>query len=72
VTTAVPTPLHDPERDVSTWAPPLDIALQAARHTLALRAGADIHDHNDMIEAATGLECALRLLVAALDAEAGR
>ncbi|MFJ4863419.1 hypothetical protein [Streptomyces sp. NPDC088748] len=72
MTSAVPTPLHDPQRDVNTWTPPLDIALHAARDTLARHAKADIHDHGDMLEAAAGLECALRLLVAALDAEAVR
>ncbi|MEU6295031.1 hypothetical protein [Streptomyces erythrochromogenes] len=72
MTTAVPAPLHDPRRDASTWCPPLDIALHAARDTLARHAKADIHDHGDMLEAAAGLDYALRLLVAALDAETGR
>lgn len=72
MTTAVPAPLHDPSRDASTWLPPLDIALHAARDTLARHALADIHDHGAMLEAATGLDYALRVLVAALDAEAGR
>ncbi|MFE2243888.1 hypothetical protein ACFXCU_30815 [Streptomyces virginiae] len=72
MTTAVPVRLHDPSRDASAWLPPLDIALRAARDTLTRHAQADIHDHGDMLEAATGLDYALRILVAALDAEAGR
>lgn len=72
MTTALPDPLHDPERDARSWTPSLDIALQSARDTLADTARADIHDHNDMVKAAAGLDYALRGLVAALDAEARR
>ncbi|MCY0926909.1 hypothetical protein OTB20_11980 [Streptomyces sp. H27-H1] len=72
MTTAVSEPLHDPERDSRSWTPPVDIALGAARDALARTASADIHDHNDMVRAAAGLDYALRGLVAALDAEGAR
>ncbi|MEV6571848.1 hypothetical protein [Streptomyces sp. NPDC051577] len=72
MTTAVHDPLHDPERDIRDWTSPVDIALQSARHALAESASANIHDHNDMLRAAVGLDHALRSLVAALDAEAAR
>ncbi|WP_327169225.1 hypothetical protein [Streptomyces subrutilus] len=72
MTTAIPDPLHDPQRDARRWVPSLDIALQSARATLADTAPADIHDHTDMVKAAAGLDYALRSLVAALDAEASR
>lgn len=72
MTTAVPSPLHDPERDSQSWTPTVDIALHAACDALAQTASADIHDHNDMVRAAAGLDYALRNLVAALVAEASR
>ncbi|MFD9515924.1 hypothetical protein [Streptomyces sp. NPDC059979] len=72
MTTAVPSPLHDPERDSQGWTPPLDVALRSARDTLAQTAATDIHDHHELIKAAASLDYVLRDLVAALDAEAAR
>nr|WTB31093.1 hypothetical protein OG781_17830 [Streptomyces sp. NBC_00830] len=65
-------PLHDPEKDASAYVPPLDAALRHARKVLEEKATANIHDADEMIRAAVGLEMRLRALVAALDAEAGR
>ncbi|MFD0428987.1 hypothetical protein ACFQ60_17725 [Streptomyces zhihengii] len=48
------------------------MALRLARKVLADKASANIHDHDAMVRAATGLEMRLRELVAALDKEAGR
>lgn len=62
-------PLFDPARDSSEWVAPLDVAVQEARRTLAKYEAASIHDHSGMVSAATGLDAALRHLVAALDAE---
>lgn len=62
-------PLYDPARDGSQWVAPLDVAVREARRTLAQYQGKSIHDHDGMVSAATGLDCALRRLVAALDAE---
>lgn len=66
------TPLHDPERDALRYVSPLDQALRHAREVLAEKATANIHDHDEMLRAAVGLEMRLRQLVAALDTEAGR
>jgi hypothetical protein len=66
------TPLHDPERDGHTVAPRLARALEAARKVLDEKAAANIHDQDEMIRAAVGLEHVLRDLLAALDEEAGR
>jgi hypothetical protein len=52
------------------WAPPLDIAVRLAREELAAQQGADIQDHTAMVRAAVTLEVRLRLLLAALDADA--
>lgn len=62
-------PLHDPERDAHTWVPPLDVAIDRARKVLGEKAQANIHDRDEMIRAAVGLEHVLRDLLAALDAE---
>lgn len=69
VASTLPDPLYDADRDGSVWVAPLDVAVQEARRTLARYAGTSIHDHGGMASAATGLDCALRRLVAALDAE---
>ncbi|MEU3435475.1 hypothetical protein [Streptomyces sp. NPDC006863] len=66
------TPLHDPEKDALGYVVSLSAALDRAREVLAEKATANIHDHDDMIRAAVGLEMRLRQLVAALDEEAGR
>ncbi|TRV81747.1 hypothetical protein FKN01_00045 [Streptomyces sp. 130] len=66
------TALYDAERDGSPYVPPLANALRLARATLAEKAAANIHDHDEMLRAAVSLEARLRALVAALDKEAGR
>ncbi|MBT2378999.1 hypothetical protein J7E90_16995 [Streptomyces sp. ISL-111] len=71
-TTAMHTSLYTPESDGPGYTPPLDVALRRARDVLAEKAGANIHDHDEMIRAAVSLEMRLRTLVAALDAEASR
>jgi hypothetical protein len=64
--------LFAPEHDAPVYVPPLDIALDVARQTLAETAAANIHDDRAMLTAAVSLDMALRRLVAALDKEAGR
>ncbi|MGW6583423.1 hypothetical protein ACWF76_29275 [Streptomyces globisporus] len=71
-TSALHSPLYDPVADHSPWTPSLDVALNQARRVLAEKATANIHDLDEMIRAAVGLEMRLRQLVAALDKEAGR
>ena len=66
------TPLFDSERDGLSYAPSLSEALRLARTVLEDKATANIHDHDEMIRAAVGLEMRLRQLVTALDKEAGR
>lgn len=66
------TPLFDPETDGTVYVSPLDAALDRAREVLAEKASANIHDYNEMIRAAVGLEMRLRQLVNALDKEDGR
>lgn len=61
--------LYQP-RPSDAYAPPLSTALRLAREDLAAQQGANIHDHDAMIRAAVTLETRLRLLVAALDADA--
>ncbi|WP_327162842.1 hypothetical protein [Streptomyces zaomyceticus] len=65
-------PLHDPERDTLRYVPPLNSAIERAREVLTEYAGANIHDHNEMLRVAVALDLRLRSLVAALDAEEGR
>ncbi|MEU3204274.1 hypothetical protein ABZ702_10390 [Streptomyces cyaneofuscatus] len=62
------TALYDPEKDGLGDVPPLSTALARARKVLEEKATANIHDHDDMIRAAVGLEMRLRQLVAALEA----
>ncbi|MFD8882365.1 hypothetical protein ACFV0H_07555 [Streptomyces erythrochromogenes] len=69
---AVHEPLRTPEADASRWVPPLDIALDRARETLAEQQAANIHDDRAMLSAAVSLEIVLANLLAALDKEAGR
>ncbi|MFE5662436.1 hypothetical protein ACFQ7W_00700 [Streptomyces niveus] len=66
------TPLHDPAEEDAY--PPVDLeyAISQAREVLGEKASANIHDHDEMIRAAVGLDYSLRRLLAALDAEAGR
>ncbi|MBH0242885.1 hypothetical protein I3W98_08810 [Streptomyces cavourensis] len=71
-TSPLHSPLYDPDADGDTWAPAIDTALRLARRTLAEKATANIHDPDEMIRAAVGLEMRLRQLVTALDKEAGR
>jgi hypothetical protein len=66
------TALYDPERDGTPHTLPLENALRLARATLAEKASANIHDRDEMLRAAVSLEACLRVLVAALDKEAGR
>lgn len=66
------TPLYDPEKDARAFLPPLGTALDLARKVLEEKATANIHDRDEMIAAAVGLEMRLRVLVAALDKKAGR
>lgn len=51
---------------------PLSTALRLARADLEAHQDANIHDHYAMIRAAVKLQCALRQVLAALDAEASR
>ncbi|MFE3475704.1 hypothetical protein ACFXOI_29480 [Streptomyces bacillaris] len=71
-TSALHSPLYDEATDSPPWTPSLDVALDQARRTLAEKATANIHDPDEMIRAAVGLEMRLRQLIAALDQEAGR
>ncbi|GGZ28562.1 hypothetical protein GCM10010387_22530 [Streptomyces inusitatus] len=71
-TSALHQPLHDPTRHTIGWTPPLDIALDLARKTLAEQENANIHDDRAMLSAAVRLEIRLRELLAALDAENAR
>lgn len=66
------TPLYDPERDGHPIVTPLDRARKTAREVLDEKAAANIHNRDDMIRAAVGLEHVLRGLLAALDKEADR
>ncbi|MEU0660260.1 hypothetical protein [Streptomyces lavendulocolor] len=66
------TPLYNPETDASAYVQTVPDAIEAARATLDEKAKANIHDRDEMIRAAVGLEMRLRGLLAALDKEAGR
>lgn len=61
-------PLYEPH-PADAYAPPLTTALDLAREDLAAQQGANIHDHQAMIQAAVTLEIRLRGLLAALDAD---
>lgn len=63
-------PLHGP--DDTTPAPEtLDIEIAVTRRILDETAALDIHSHADMLNAAVALDCRVRGLLAALDAERG-
>jgi hypothetical protein len=64
-------PLHGPNEE-PVFSAALDIELQLAREYLDKAAVANIHDHQAMLKAATGLNYRLRSLIAALDAERGQ
>lgn len=64
------TPLDGPE-DFAVRPASVDAELRLARHYLGEIASANIHDHTEMITAATGLHYRLHALVAAIDAERG-
>lgn len=66
------TPLHDPTIDVHAYVPPLSTAIDRARKVLDEKAGANIHDRDEMIRAAVGLDHVLRDLLGALDKESGQ
>ncbi|MCI3930201.1 hypothetical protein [Streptomyces sp. AN091965] len=63
-------PLHTPGSTVPVPGP-LDLEVRLARDVLAEVSTANIHAHIEMIEAAASLDCRLRFLLAALDAERG-
>ena len=65
-------PLHNPAIDTGMWVPPVDTARRVARTLLDKQASANIHVPEEMLNAAIGLEIALRDLLNALDAEEGR
>jgi uncharacterized protein (DUF2461 family) len=65
--TASYTPLFDPEKDARTYVPELPRAIERARKVLDEKAAANIHDKDEMIRAAYGLQHVLRDLLAALD-----
>ncbi|MGH8967838.1 MAG: hypothetical protein ACRDXB_21295 [Actinomycetes bacterium] len=62
-------PLYDPAQDGSQYVAPLDVAVRLARQVLAQSETVSIHDNRGLIGRASGLDQALRRLVAALDAE---
>lgn len=66
------TPLYDPDRDGHPIVTPLDRARKTAREVLDEKAAANIHDQDEMIRAAVGLEHVLRDLLNALDREEGK
>lgn len=70
MTTAAHSPLHDPEQAGGQWTPPLDLAIELARETLAEQQPANIYDDRAMLRAAVTLEIRLRNLLDALDAGA--
>ncbi|AVH57870.1 MULTISPECIES: hypothetical protein [Streptomyces] len=63
-------PLHGPGEE-PPFPASLDGELKLTREYLDKVATANIHDHNAMLRAATGLNYRIRSLVAALDAERG-
>ncbi|MFD9211658.1 hypothetical protein ACFVY9_00790 [Streptomyces sp. NPDC059544] len=60
------TPLFDPEKDAYLYVPTLDHAIERAREVLDEKSRANIHDSDQMIRAAVGLDHVLRDLLAAL------
>ncbi|KUN34815.1 hypothetical protein AQJ30_27475 [Streptomyces longwoodensis] len=63
-------PLFDPNRAPTTPAS-LDVELAVTRQILEETAGLNIHDDHDMRSAAFALNCRIRSLMAAIEAERG-
>ncbi|MFJ9474699.1 hypothetical protein ACIRRI_06745 [Streptomyces mirabilis] len=63
-------PLHGPD-DTTPEPASLDIEIAVTRRILDETAALNIHDHMDMLKAAVALDCRVRGLLAALDAERG-
>ncbi|QIY96942.1 hypothetical protein HEP87_26760 [Streptomyces sp. S1D4-11] len=63
-------PLHGPDEE-PPFPASLDGELKLTRQLLNEVATANIHDHPDMLKAAVALNCRVRGLLAALDAERG-
>ncbi|WP_371670009.1 hypothetical protein OG985_21640 [Streptomyces sp. NBC_00289] len=63
-------PLHGPH---DTTPPPESLAVEIAvsRRILDETASLNIHDRSDMLRAAVALDCRVRALLAALEAERG-
>lgn len=65
---------YEPMREPDYTTPPvnsLDVELAVTRRILDETAPLNIHSHMDMLKAAIALDCRVRALVAALDAERG-
>jgi hypothetical protein len=63
-------PLHDPD-GVDPMPGSFADALRMAREYVAEVAASNIHDHAEMVKAASGLDYRLRALIVAVDAERG-
>ncbi|WHM30247.1 hypothetical protein OH540_09450 [Streptomyces sp. BPPL-273] len=63
-------PLHDESREVPEHAS-LDVEIAVTRQILTETAQLNIHSDHDMRSAAFALNCRVRALLAALDAERG-
>ncbi|MFS8200500.1 hypothetical protein ACLVWQ_17660 (plasmid) [Streptomyces sp. CWNU-52B] len=65
---------HEPLREPG-YTPPapcsLDVEIAATRRIIAETAPLNIHNHMDMVKAAVALDCRVRALLAAYDAERG-
>lgn len=61
-------PLYGPDQTTPEPAS-LDIEIAVTRRILEETAGLNIHDRDDMLKAAVALDCRVRALLAALDAE---
>jgi hypothetical protein len=65
---------YEPLRETGYAPPetgPLDVEIAATRRILDETAPLNIHSHTDMLKAAVALDCRVRGLLAALDAERG-
>ncbi|MFF5759661.1 hypothetical protein ACFY7A_30035 [Streptomyces longwoodensis] len=63
-------PLFNPDK-VPTTAASLDVEIAVTRKILDETAGLNIHDDHDMRSAAFALNCRIRSLLAAIEAERG-
>lgn len=63
-------PLHGPD-DLSPAPESLGVEIATARRIIGETSVLNIHDHMDMLKAAVALNCRVRGLLAALDAERG-